>query len=52
MDLLLSDNALDGVKYEIAAINDNFASPTQPCDLYDYVGLSSEKIAAYFIGEE
>lgn len=27
-------------KYGIAAIDDNFASPDKPCDLYDYVGLS------------
>ncbi len=32
-------------EYKIAAIEDNFASPTTPCDLYDYVGLSPEKIA-------
>ena len=31
--------------YEILAIDDNFASPDEPCDLYDYVGLSPEKIA-------
>nr|MBE6545187.1 1-deoxy-D-xylulose-5-phosphate synthase [Oscillospiraceae bacterium] len=31
--------------YRIAAIEDNFASPERPCDLYDYVGLSHEKIA-------
>ena len=33
------------VDYEIAAIEDNFASPTVLCDLYDYVGLSPEKLA-------
>ena len=32
-------------KYEIAAIDDNFASPDVPCDLYDFVGLSPEKLA-------
>ncbi len=32
-------------EYDIAAIDDNFASPDYPCDLYDYVGLSPEKIA-------
>ena len=31
--------------YSIAAIDDNFASPKNPCDLYDFVGLSPEKIA-------
>ena len=32
-------------EYKIIAIEDNFASPEAPCDLYDYVGLSPEKIA-------
>ena len=36
---------LHSVKYEIAAIDDSFASPTEKCDLYDYVGLSAEKLA-------
>lgn len=36
-------------EYEIAAIEDNFASPEAPCDLYDYVGLSPEKIAEKMI---
>ena len=31
--------------YDIIAVDDNFASPEIPCDLYDYVGLSPEKIA-------
>lgn len=31
--------------YVIAAIDDSFASPKEMCDLYDYVGLSPEKIA-------
>lgn len=31
--------------YSIAAIDDNFASPTERCDLYGFVGLSAEKIA-------
>ena len=48
-DSLLEDGALGGVKFEIAAIDDSFANPTKPCDLYDYVGLSKEKLAAYFL---
>ncbi len=32
-------------EYLISAIDDNFASPTEPCDLYDHVGLSAEKLA-------
>ncbi len=31
-------------EYRIAAVNDNFASPDKPCDLYDYVGLSAEAL--------
>ena len=31
--------------YRIAAIEDNFASPRTLCDLYDFVGLSPEKLA-------
>ena len=31
-------------KYRIAAIDDNFASPSQPCDLYAYLGLSPEAL--------
>ncbi len=33
------------LEYRIAAIDDNFASPDSPCDLYRYVGLSAECIA-------
>lgn len=32
-------------EYIIAAIDDNFASPDTPCELYDYLGLSPEKLA-------
>ena len=31
--------------YSIAAIDDNFAVPSEKCDLYDFVGLSAVKIA-------
>ena len=31
-------------EYRIAAIEDNFASPHTPCELYDFVGLSAEKL--------
>ena len=36
--------------YDIIAIDDNFAAPEEPTDIYDYAGLSSEKILAK--GEE
>jgi len=32
-------------RYEISAIDDNFASPDEPCELYDALGLSPEKLA-------
>ncbi len=47
-NMLSSTGALNGVKFDIAAIDDNFADPTEPCDLYDYVGLSPDKLANYF----
>lgn len=36
---------LNKTKFVISAIEDNFASPCEICDLYDYVGLSPEKLA-------
>ncbi len=47
--LLDNDLLKNGSKFDIAAIDDNFASPSEVCDLYDYVGLSAEKLAGYFI---
>ena len=48
-NLLYEAGALDNVKYEIVAIDDNFVNPRELCDLYDYVGLSTDKIASYFL---
>lgn len=48
-DLLLGGSRQSGVRFDIAAINDSFASPQEPCDLYDYVGLSPYKLAKYFL---
>lgn len=42
---LLKLGALKNTEYSIIAIDDNFASPTEICDIYDFCGLSSEKIA-------
>lgn len=47
-DSLTDIGAFIGAKFDIAAIDDSFANPNEPCDLYDYVGLSPRKIAAYF----
>ena len=32
-------------KYEISAIDDNFAAPEQLCELYEYLGLSPKRLA-------
>lgn len=39
----------DGLKFDVVAIDDNFANPSVSCDLYDFVGLSAEKIAEHFM---
>ncbi len=44
-EALYSLGALSSTDYRIAAIDDNFASPESICDLYDFVGLSPERIA-------
>ncbi len=35
--------------YEIVAIDDNFASPSLPCELYEYLGMSPEALSKHFI---
>lgn len=47
---MLSERGVDTRDFAIFAIDDDFANPREKCDLYDYVGLSSEKIADYFLG--
>ena len=44
--MILSSLLADTAHIEIAAIEDNFAKPSSPCDLYDYVGLSAERLSA------
>ena len=48
-DMLFEKRPLDKIKFDIAAIEDGFANPKEPCDLYDYVGISPDKLAAYFL---
>ena len=43
--LLLSDPTL-AYRARIAAVEDGFAAPDSPSDLYDYAGLSAERLAA------
>ena len=38
-------------RIDVAAIDDSFASPETPCDIYDYAGLSGARLAEYFINE-
>ncbi len=42
----LSD--IQNMRFDIAAIDDNFAWPEDICDVYDHVGLSSDKLSEYF----
>ena len=37
-------------KYDIAAIDDSFLLPDSPTDIYDFAGISEEKLADYFRG--
>lgn len=47
---LIEMNALaNGVRFDIAAIENGFANPSEPCDLYDHVGLSPTKLEHYFL---
>lgn len=48
----LSDKITDiSKKYLISAIDDNFASPEAPCDIYDSLGLSAECLIKKILGE-
>lgn len=44
-ELHLAGLDLNSTRFGISAVDDNFASPDKPCDLYGFVGLSPEKIA-------
>ena len=46
--MLEERGALSNARFDVAAIDDDFLSPTERCDIYDYAGLSAEKLAAYF----
>lgn len=48
-DSLIENGMPTGARIDIAAIDDSFANPKVPCDLYDYVGLSACKLAAHFL---
>ena len=40
---------LSGVHFEIFAIDDSFLLPDTICDIYDFAGLSAEKISKFFL---
>lgn len=42
--ILAESSFLSTVNFGIIAIDDNFASPNEVCDIYDFAGLSCEKI--------
>lgn len=46
---ILSERGFDFAKtrFDIIAIDDNFASPESKCNIYDYVGLSAERILEF-----
>lgn len=43
---MILSSLLPEKKITVAAIEDGFAKPASPCDLYDFVGLSPAKLAA------
>ncbi|MBQ8372460.1 MAG: 1-deoxy-D-xylulose-5-phosphate synthase [Clostridia bacterium] len=45
---LLTERGVPVGRFDIAAIDDDFVSPTERCDIYDYAGLSAEKLASFF----
>lgn len=46
-NLLSESKGFTGIRFDISAI-DNFATPEEACDLYDYVGLSVKHLCKYF----
>ena len=46
--MILGSMLSSGAKYDIAAIDDTFLVPDSICDIYDFAGLSPEKLASYF----
>ncbi len=44
--MILSSLLAGDAEITVAAIEDGFAKPTSPCDLYDFVGLSPARLAA------
>lgn len=49
---LLCESGVKFKSFTIAAIDDSFVIPDTICDIYDYAGLSPEKLADYFLTEQ
>ena len=49
--MLQNKGVLKDVRFDIVAIDDNFAIPDKVCDIYDYMGYSKEALANSFIKE-
>lgn len=45
---LLCENSVAYASYEIIAIDDNFVIPDTICDIFEYAGLSPERLASHF----
>ena len=46
-DILSSRGLLTNARFDVVAIED-FANPTEPCDLYESLGLSARRLAEHF----
>ena len=44
----LAENNIRVSRFEIVAIDDSFVIPDYLCEIYDYAGLSAEKISMHF----
>lgn len=44
-ETLLAERGIRPATYKIAAIDDSFVSPTERCDIYEYAGLDSDRLA-------
>ncbi len=51
-EYLLGKDNLPEYTFDIAAIDDTFLVPAEPCDIYDLAGLSPDALASYFLTDE
>ena len=49
LSMLAERGASSDCIFDIAAIDDSFLVPDTPCDIYDYAGLSADKLMRYFL---